>query len=206
MSRRFGALVLIVVVAVVSAPLAGFAFGAWTTELKVTGTVTIEDTGLPPGATPAEGVEIFHVGMNDALGVFEMEECQPVHDSWAESRLVDTNDDGIKDTIEFTLPRGYNSYVGRIVVVLENRGSESAEIGSFNLLYPQYPDGRFDQVDVKAVPGDCSHPPGLAVWFTPLDIPMWVEPGEKAFIEGFVSVFQEAANGKHAFAVSWNAS
>jgi len=126
---------------------------------------------------------------------------------WTECIMLDTDSDGYRDTIEFTVHNGYPCYFGKLIGWLKNKGDMWLQIDSVTVTYPDYPQYNYT-CPPTGVSGPWPHPAEFEVgWMDGGVMPILIAPNGNKMLACIVHIRQAAAQGAvYRFNVTFHVS
>ncbi len=217
---------LLIIVLTVCVAIVGAGYGHWSESLTIDGQGCVfgelcyewveqevnDYPGHPGGPVPGAD-ETIGDGFTEPRFFLDKDV------GWNECFLIDTDGDGLRDTIEFRVHNAYPSYFGKVVGTLWNCSDVPILIDAVYVTYPQYPGDPYGPYDWVSYQGSETppppppivnappfpHPPEFEVqwmngaWTLPIVVPA---KGSKLFGAG-VHILQPAAQGaEYVFRVS----
>ena len=110
---------------------------------------------------------------------------------WTDCVLLDTDDDGYRDTCEFTVNNAYPSYFGKLTLRVMNQSTDAwIQVDSVNVEYPASPEFNFDSPPIVMPPWP--HPEGFEVQWTngAWNLPIKIPPGQSTYLGCEIHVLQ----------------
>jgi hypothetical protein len=223
MNTHLRRLSLLIAVIVACVAICGAAFGHWTETLTIEGVGCVsevpcfewveQEVNDSPGHTYVPGIPGADESVADGFSSAPFRLNKDV--GWNECFLLDTDDDGLRDTIEFIVHNAYPSYFGKVIGTIYNCGPFWVQIDAAHISYPQYPGaspdepGPYDWSSPPVMSAPWPHPPEFEVkWANGgHNLPIIIPPGETTFISAMVHILQPAAqDAQYLFRVALDVS
>ena len=123
--------------------------------------------------------------------------------------LVDTDEDGYRDTCQFFIYDAYPSYFGKLTLRVTNQGSAWVQVDSVDVAYLDYPSGEYDFSSPPNILPPWPHPPEYEVQWTngAWNLPILIPPAQSTYLGCEVHVLQPAVPGStYSFQVTFHFS
>jgi hypothetical protein len=199
----------------------GIGYAGWFETLNISGTAVVEfmavewveqETNDPPGHNYVPGIPGADESVMDGFTGPQFRLDKDV--GWTECLMLDLDEDGYRETIEFHVHNAYPSYMGKVIGQLMNLGDMWVQVDSVDVTYPQYPGTPEDPYpyDYSSPPtmiAPWPHPPEFEVkWINgAYNLPILIPPTETTQLGCMVHILQAAEqNATYTFRVTFHVS